>query len=170
MAKGKNDGPRILVVYYSFEGNTRFVAKKIAEQTGADILELKPKKDMASKGVSKYFWGSSQIFMRKEPDLRPFNIDPKEYDVIFIGTPIWWYTFTPPIRTFFHTVKLKKKMIALFSCNEGNQRKTFQKMKTELKGNEFIGEIEFFAPVKKRTEKKAEKQLKKWLKDVMERI
>jgi len=164
------DDLKKLVVYYSFEGNTRFVGKTIAKMTGADILELKPKKDLTSKGVSKYLWGSSQVFMRKEPVLKPYKIDPKEYDVIFIGTPIWWYTFTPPVRTFLHTVKLKKKKIALFSCNEGNQRKTFPRMKAELKGNEFIGEIELFAPVKKHTEKRVEKQLKKWLKEVMERI
>jgi flavodoxin len=170
LAAKKKDEQKILVVYYSLDGNTRFVAKTIAEHIDADILELIPKKKLTSKGIGKYIWGSSQILMNKEPELKKFTKDPKDYDIIFIGTPIWWYTFTPPVRTFFHTVKLKKKKIGLFSCNEGNQRKTFERMKRELKGNDFIGEIEFFAPVKKKTEKKAEKQLKKWLKKVMEKV
>ena len=46
-----------LVVFYSYEGNTKFIAKTIAESINEDILELKPVKDMDSKGFMKFIWG-----------------------------------------------------------------------------------------------------------------
>ena len=48
---------RSIVIFYSYEGNTRFIANTISKEIYADILELKPKKDMNSKGFMKYVWG-----------------------------------------------------------------------------------------------------------------
>jgi len=45
---------KILVVYYSFEGSTRLMAETIAHELKADVLELKPVKDLQSKGFMKY--------------------------------------------------------------------------------------------------------------------
>ena len=43
-----------LVIFYSFEGNTKYIAENIAEAVDADILELKPVKDIKSNGFMKY--------------------------------------------------------------------------------------------------------------------
>jgi flavodoxin len=50
-----NEPLRILVVYYSFEGNTKLIAESVAGAVSADIMQLIPKKEHASKGFSKYF-------------------------------------------------------------------------------------------------------------------
>jgi flavodoxin len=162
---------KVLVVYFSHEGNTKFVAEKIAKLADGDILELIPKKPLAAKeGVGKFFWGGSKVYMRTKPELKKFKIDPTDYDVLFIGTPVWAWTFAPPLRTFFSDVELKKKKIALFACDEGGLRQTFEKMKKELPGNEFLGEIDFFAPVKTGKERKAEKELAKWVEKVLKKV
>lgn len=44
-----------LVVFYSLEGNTKFIASQIAKKVNADILELKTKKEYPNKGFKKYF-------------------------------------------------------------------------------------------------------------------
>lgn len=56
---------KVLVAYYSFEGTTELIAKTIAEIAQADILSIKPVNELKSKGFSKYFWGGSQVFMKK---------------------------------------------------------------------------------------------------------
>jgi len=58
---------RSSVVYYSFGGNTRFIAESIAEAVGADLLEIKPKKELSSKGFMKYLWGGRQVVMGEKP-------------------------------------------------------------------------------------------------------
>ncbi len=50
-----------LVIFYSFEGNTKLIAENIAQAIGADLLELKPKKKMKSKGFMKFVWGGQHL-------------------------------------------------------------------------------------------------------------
>ncbi len=157
---------KILVAYYSLGGNTKFIAETIAQEIGADILALKLKKEISSKGFMKYFWGGRQAIMKKEPELLPLDKDATQYDVIFIGTPIWAWTFTPPIRTFFSQVKLKGKKIALFTTSEGGAGKTFNNMKEKLSGNEFIGELDLTAKGPEEQQKNANKA-KDWAKQVL---
>lgn len=160
---------KILVVYYSFEGNTKLIAEAIAEELGADLLQLRLKKEMKSKGFMKYLWGGSQVMMKKEPELLPLDKNPENYELIFIGTPVWAWSFAPPLKTFFKTVSLKNKKVALFSCNGGQNGKTFEKMKIELAGNDIIGEMEFFEPLLKEKEKNINKAVE-WVRGIIKNL
>ena len=146
-----------LIVYYSLEGNTRFIAQTIAGTVGADLLELKPKNDISPTGFSRFWKGGGQIIKHVQPELLPFNKQPRDYDMIIIGTPVWAWTYAPALATFFSTVSLKGKKIALFCCSGGGKGKTLAKMKEKLPGNEFIGEIDFIDPARKDKEQNAEK-------------
>ena len=53
---------KILVIYYSFEGNTEFIAQAMARHAGADILKLEPQNEQRHKGFMKYIWGGKQVF------------------------------------------------------------------------------------------------------------
>jgi flavodoxin len=140
---------RIGVIYYSFEGNTRLVAQTIAAQTGAELLELKPQQELATHGFMKYFWGGKQAVMKAKPALMPLGVRPEDYDLIFLGTPVWAFTFAPPVNTFLAEHPLHNKQIALFCCDEGSKGKTFANLRAALSGNEVLGELELVAPLKK---------------------
>jgi flavodoxin len=156
---------RILVIYYSLEGNTRFIAESIAGAVNADILELKPKVDIKSKGFMKYLWGGKEVVQQKEPELNVFDIIPQEYDVIFIGTPVWAWTYTPALRSFFSFCKLANRKIALFCSHDGQKAKTFEKMAKALSGNTILGEADFEAPLKNdRTY--SSNRAKEWAKEI----
>lgn len=137
---------KILVVYYSFEGNTKFIADAIAAEIKADLLELKPVTDIGTTGFMKYFWGGRQVVRKMKPELASFNKDPQNYEMLFIGTPVWAFTFTPALRSFFDKVKLNNKKIALFCCHGGTPAKTIENMKRELAGNDILGEMCFIEP------------------------
>lgn len=132
-----------LVVFYSLEKNTKFIAEILKEVLRADLLEIKPKKEIISRGMMKYFWGGRQVYMGVKPVLLPFDKNPFDYETIIIGTPVWAWTFSPPLRTFFSQVKLKDKNIALFCTSNGSSGKTLENMKSTLEGNHFLGEEEF---------------------------
>ncbi|AZV56895.1 flavodoxin [Clostridium sp. AWRP] len=152
---------KILVVYYSLEGNTRLIAETISKEISGDILEIKPKKSIDPHSKMRYFIGGKQAMTKEKPEILPYDINPEDYDLLFIGTPVWAWTFSPAIRSFFANTNLKGKKIALFSCNGGSNGKTFENMKEQLEGNEFLGEIEFKDPLKNDTEENIERA-KKW--------
>ena len=110
-----------LVVYFSLEGNSEYVAEKIKEATGADLLRLIPKKAYHDKGLGKYFWGGRSALMADKPDLEDYSVDLSAYDRIIFGFPVWASTFTPPLRTFIedHAEELKSKRFAAFACQAG---------------------------------------------------
>jgi flavodoxin len=138
-----------LVVYYSFEGNTRKVANLIANYLNSDIIELKLLKDILSKNsFMKYAWGGKQVVMKEKPPIEDININFNDYDLIIIGTPIWAFSFTPAIRTFFSKYKITNKQIGLFCTHEGGLGKTFDHMKKELTSNEIISEQDFLNVLK----------------------
>ena len=155
-----------VVIFYSFEGNTKLMAENIAKTIDADLLELKQKKEIKSKGFMKYVWGGKAAIMKTKPELLPFDKDIQEYDVLFIGTPVWAWTYAPPLNTFFASHSLLNKKIALFCCHGGGKGKIFDKMKEALKDNQILGEIDFKEPLKNNPGANVQKA-KKWAEDII---
>ena len=93
-----NTGNKILVVYYSAQNHTEAVAKKIAENLGADTFEIVPKEVYTSDDLD---WTDSNSRVSKEHNdtsLRNVELETTdvenwdEYDTVLIGYPIWWET------------------------------------------------------------------------------
>lgn len=156
-----------IVIYYSFDGNTRLIAENIAKAIDSDILELKLKKETKSKSFMKYAWGLKTAMMSTKPELHPIDKDLKEFDVLFIGAPVWMWTYAPPLNTFFSTYSLSDKKIALFCCHGGQKGRTFEKMKANLADNQIIGEIDFDEPLKHNTDADI-KAVKEWAVNILE--
>ncbi|MBR1591156.1 MAG: hypothetical protein IJ657_08820 [Acidaminococcaceae bacterium] len=117
--EGKS-GKKVLVAYFSWGGNTRSVAKLIHDKTGGDLFEIKketayPKEYKPTTDVGK---------MEREQDLRPKLAGPlpdlKQYDVILLGYPIWWYIEPMPVKTFVEAQDLSGKVILPFATSGGS--------------------------------------------------
>ena len=157
---------KTLVIYYSFEGNTKLIAENIAKAVDAEILEIKPVEEIKTKGFMKFFWGGKQVMMNEKPELQPLDKNPNNYELIMIGTPVWAWGPAPPMKTFLEKYKFENKKIALFCCHGGGKGKIFDKMKTALdEKNEFIGQIDFIEPLKKKTREKIDKAVE-WAKRI----
>ena len=147
-----------LIVYYSLEGNTEYIAQLLAERTAADIVKLVPVKAYSSKGFSKFFWGGKSALMEEQPKLEPYSIDWSAYDEVVIGFPVWAGTITPPIRTFVcdNAEVLKEKKITAFACQAGSgAEKAFEKLKDLIGAKEFTAKAVFTDPKKKPSESTA---------------
>lgn len=140
---------KAIVIYYSLEGNTTLIAELIAKETGAELLELKPEKEIPKDGFKKFLWGGKSVIFKDKPRLINTIPDLAPYDTIFIGTPIWAGTFTPPVNTFISNAVISNKKLAFFACHSGGGAdKCFDKLKNTLTGNTVIGTTSFIDPVK----------------------
>lgn len=158
---------KTLIVYYSFDGSTKLMAEKMAEASDADLLAIKPKEEIATHGFMKFVWGGRQAMMKAQPELLPIDKNAVDYDLIVVGTPVWAWTYTPPIRTFFEQHKFTGKKVAVFCCHSGGMKTTLEQMKAALVGNEILGEIDFKEPAKRNTEENIQRAVE-WIKKLVQ--
>ena len=128
------------IVFYSMNGNTAMVAKKLAERMDADLIEIKPEQSYPDKGFKKFLWGGKSAVMAETPKLIPYTFNADEYDQIIIGFPVWAGNVTPPIRSFVKENKehLKYKYISAFACQSGSGGdKAFKKLLECLGAEQF---------------------------------
>lgn len=113
--KPKQEAPKVLVLYFSQTSNTKGVAQEIATRLNADIEEIVP--------VEPYdgdFDATIERCMRERtPEIKPLTSDLAKYDVIFIGYPVWFGTFAPPVAVFLSNVDLSGKKLVPF-CTFGS--------------------------------------------------
>ncbi|MGI6555342.1 MAG: flavodoxin family protein [Bacillota bacterium] len=134
---------KALVVFYSLEGHTKLLAHAVAKAAGADVLEIRPKKDIPSKGFMKFFQGGGQVIRKVKPEIHPLSKDPSGYDLLFIGTPVWVGRYAPALRTFLSQVRLKDKKIVLFAIHRGGPGNVFKHLRKSLEGNIIVDEQDF---------------------------
>jgi len=141
------------LVYFSLNGNTDYVAERLAEalrdQVELDVIRLEPVKPYADKGFRKFMKGGADATFGAKPELKLYNFDPRDYDTVVIGTPIWAGTVAPPLRTFMLHNRLKGKNIAIFvNSMSGNSEKCLSKFEKYLKKTNIIATMSLVEPMK----------------------
>ncbi|WP_407424471.1 flavodoxin family protein [Methanobrevibacter sp.] len=87
-----------LVVYYSRTDITKKLAEEIADKVNADIEEIKPKVNY--QGKIGYARGGKDAFREKVIDLETPKYDPQDYDVVYLGTPVWAGKASTPLYSY----------------------------------------------------------------------
>jgi len=116
----KKEAPKkMLVIYYSQTSNTKTVAQEIAKRTGADIEEIVPIKPYDGDFQATIGRCMQEREQGITTEIKPIAADLANYDVIFIGYPIWFGTYAPPMATFLGQVDLSGKKVVPF-CTFGS--------------------------------------------------
>lgn len=108
---------KILIAYYSYSGNTRAAAQKIQNITSGDMFEIQTVKEYPRNYNDIVNLAKTE----KQNDIKPELVDNgnvENYDIIFLGTPVWWYTMATPVKTFLTKNNFDGKIIAPF-CTHG---------------------------------------------------
>ncbi len=111
--------PKMLVIYYSQTSNTKSVATEIATKLGADLAEIVPVELYDGDFQATIERGKKELDEGAYPEIKPLAVDIAKYDVIFLGYPIWFGTYAPPVFTFLDQVDLSGKKVVPF-CTFGS--------------------------------------------------
>jgi flavodoxin len=126
MNLGRDVKMKTLVTYYSRTGNTKKVAEEMAKLLNADIDHIVDKTDR--KGAKGWLLSGRDATKKHKTEIK-YEKDPKSYDLVVIGTPIWAFTVTPAIRTYLHDNAKKLKKVAFFTTSGGmGIENTFEEM------------------------------------------
>ena len=115
---------RKLVAYFSVSGTTAQVAEKLAEAIGADIFAIEQEVPYTEADLNWMDKKARSTVEMNDTNSRPAIADKRdnmaEYDVIFVGFPIWWYVAPTIINTFLESYDLSGKVIVPFATSGGS--------------------------------------------------
>ena len=115
----KKESPKVLVLYYSLTSNTKNVATEIATRLKADIEEIalvEPYDTVFQATIDRCKADREKGIL---PEIKPLKANVADYDWIFIGYPIWFGTYAPPIASLLEKVDLSDKWVVPF-CTFGS--------------------------------------------------
>ena len=156
---------KVLTAYFSASGSTAHAAEALAKAAGTDIFEIVPEQAYTADDLRWTDKNSRSSLEMADKGSRPAiesrveNME--QYDVIFLGFPIWWYREPSIIDTFLESYDLSGKKIVPF-CTSGSSG-----IGTAC---ESIAEIAKGAKVldgKRFSFMLTEKDLKKWVNDII---
>lgn len=113
-----------LVAYFSATGITKKVATKLADFIGADLHEIIPETPYTEADLNWMDKNSRSSIEMADKKFRPAIAnkveDIAQYDVIYVGFPIWWYVAPTIINTFLEGYDLAGKTVVLFATSGGS--------------------------------------------------
>ena len=135
---------KVLVAFFSAEGNTAKVAERLAEAAGADLFEIRPVEPYSAADIN---WRNPlsrcnrEKFGGKEVPVESTVENFADYGIVFIGFPIWYYAAPNVVNTFVKAYDWGGKRIALFATSGGSDiAKSPDKLRPYLNGKgEIVG-------------------------------
>lgn len=118
------ESTKILVAYFSATNTTKGVAQKIASAVNADLYEITPQEPYTSDDLNYHSDSSRTSIEMNDPNARPAisgnveNMD--QYDIVFVGYPIWWGDAPRIISTFVESYSFSDKTVVPFCTSGGS--------------------------------------------------
>jgi flavodoxin len=108
--------PKTLIVYHSRSGYTRRLAQSLAARLDADLDEIRIVQSL--DGPLGYVMCAIEAIGGLGPALRPATRDPATYDLVVVGTPVWFWSLASPVRSWLEQHPLRGRRFAFF-CTMG---------------------------------------------------
>lgn len=125
--KQERNMEKVLVVYFSASGVTEEVARQLAEVTSGDLHKIQPEQPYTAADLDWTNKQSRSSLEMNDKNSRPSISDKvqnmEEYNVVYIGFPIWWYTAPTIINTFLESYDFKGKTVIPFATSGGSSIK-----------------------------------------------
>lgn len=153
------ENKKILIAYFSWGGNTKTIAEKIHAQVGGDMFRIEtavpyPEDyNEAAYGVAK-----KQHEEGTMPPLKD-NGDVSNYDIVFVGTPAWWYEMAPAVKTFLTENNFEGKTVVPFITHGGGGKYTIKEDMAKLSKTKTLEPLVIY----ERGDSNTDNDIKHWL-------
>lgn len=151
---------KALVAYFSASGTTAKLAKRIADAAKADMFEIRPAVPYSAADLDWTNPKSRSSVEMKDKSFRPAIVrttDVSDFDVIFVGFPIWWYVAPTVVNTFLESLDLKGKKVVPFATSGGSgMGNTSKELAVSCSGAEVVAGRRFSTSV-------SDGDLEKWV-------
>lgn len=155
---------KTLIVYYSLGGNTKRIAEMIQAEHGGDLMEIKTCTPYTGNYNAIVEQGQHEVNCGFMPEIQPTSADFSQYDQIVLGTPVWWYTFAPAVKTLLSQIDWDGKTVWPYATNGGWIGHTFKDIQTSCKGAEVKKGMDIvFDGNRLRT---SEKEIRSWMEQI----
>ncbi len=123
--------PKILVIFYSRSGTTRRIALALSAALGGIVEEIV--EDRGRDGFLGYWRSVIEARRERSPNILPAKNDPRLFDLVVIGTPVWAWSVSSPVRAYLAANKERLPAVAFF-CTLGGagSDKAFAQMQNIL--------------------------------------
>ncbi len=121
-ANAAPENPRVLVAYYSLTGKTEKTANAIADATDAQLYTIQVDKVYPENTKERRKILEQEIENNYLPPLKQTDINPENYDIIFLGSPVWGNHISQPVKSFLAQYNLSGKKVIPFVTHSGGGR------------------------------------------------
>ncbi len=104
---------KVLVAYFSQSGKTRRIAEAIAAAENADVERIEEAKERYT-GFGWHLAAGLSALLRRKSEIREPRLAPEDYDLVFVGTPIWAGRMAPAVRSYLLKTGMRGRKVALF--------------------------------------------------------
>jgi flavodoxin len=123
---------KTLIVFFSLTGNTRKIAQAISDELNGTLEEIQDTRNR--NGIAGYLLSIMEALFKKRSKIQEVKHDPSAYDLVIIGTPVWAFNISSPVRTYLEQKKNSINAAAFFvTCTASGGKKVLQDM-TNLYG------------------------------------
>lgn len=175
---GMKTDKKVLVTFFSHtgenyavgnisKGNTHIVAEMIAEATGGKLFEIAPVKEYPKTYDACTAVAKQEEETKARPAIKE-DIAVEDYDVVFIGYPIWWGDMPMPVYTFIEKHQWQGKTVIPFCTHEGSGLAgTEQYIANACKGATVEKGLAIKGSIAQNKQEQAKKTVLEWLKSVI---
>ncbi len=111
---------KMLILYFSWSNNTKTMAGYIHDEIGGDMEQIVPTVAYPEVYSEVADYAKEERDNKARPKFNSLTHNPEDYDTIFVGYPVWWYTIPMIIHTLFETYDFSGKTIVPFNTHEGS--------------------------------------------------
>lgn len=158
-----SSGHNTLVVYYSHSGNTQTIAGYIKDALGCDIVRIETVNPYPESYDEHLAQAREEVAAGYHPELKTRVENIKDYDVVFVGYPIWVETAAPPIASFLADHDLSDKTVIPFCTSGTSPAETSYRLVRSLCPHSTILEG---IQIRRGTYDTAHERALKWLRDI----
>lgn len=170
---GNMNGKKVLVAYFSRtgenynvgnikEGNTAVIAKMIAGQTGGELFEIVPEKDYPVNYKRCTEVAKEEYNAKARPAIKG-DAKVEDFDIIFIGYPIWWSDAPMPVYSFIEKHSWQGKTVIPFCTHEGSGYCNAAEIKAAVNGAAVKNGLAINGTTAQNKRDEALSKVRKWL-------